>query len=774
MSESAAKVDRVLDLAEALCSKNASESEFDELDSILLTDEAACSNYLSYCRMHVALRLELRAHRAGEKACHQIDIKPVVLAPSESDVVGSVTTTAVPFTFLSTAYHGTIGFFSQELPFSLLIAAVLTSFGLWVASMIYVSSPDKIARNSSLLPAKVTFDPTLDVVGKITGMVDCKWADPQTATIDHANVSLGRIYALASGLMEITYNTGAKVVLHGPVTYAVESRNGGFLSIGKLTGKVEVETAKGFTVRTPTATITDLGTEFGVEVTPDKATVVYVIRGAVETRRDERTGGEPICIRLAAGEAIRFGTTTQPPVRIDGRDVCEAFVVPDLQRMSRESGKSERSRWLLSPISLIASAYHREEAAGRENRVNDARREALQAIVEAGLSAKPRHATRHSCFDTRGKTSATDFVGLRYDQSVQFDRIEVSLGRQTREGGNWSAVPSIFILKNPVDTGNIPPESDPTNWREIPLQAVSNTAFTAKPAAGPGEVLGISLAGLSPEKRTGYGWAVGGVPGNGSLGYVSIVELRAYTDCDNGNLRVARNIAQTLQIPGVAYLGLDLQTSAEWRSRRVPKSGRFDPNGDSVFGSDGYVIACKPATTQPRYGDFATVVSSLPPYISSVAVMPGIRSCFSDSFAALDYPSLPILQEAPKMGITGLWLHDGAGNRKFFTITLARNTSFVLTTIVGTHNDNNSNAVQVGVTGPDKQTKWSDKLWAIGHAQHVFFRLSGNAGDSFTICLVGGEKAATISGLAFEAVPVIEPIAIRELVPRVVNSEKNK
>ena len=38
--------------------------------------------------------------------------------------------------------------------------------------------------------------------------------------------------------MEITYDTGAKVILQGPATYEVES-NGGFLLVGKLTGKLE-------------------------------------------------------------------------------------------------------------------------------------------------------------------------------------------------------------------------------------------------------------------------------------------------------------------------------------------------------------------------------------------------------------------------------------------------------------------------------------------------------------------------------------------------------
>ena len=89
--------------------------------------------------------------------------------------------------------------------------------------------------------------------------------------------------------MEITYNTGAKVIVQGPVTYEVES-NGGYLAMGKLTGKLGKENDEcrmmndelwtrmsdiqhfitliihPFVIRTPTATVTDLGTEFGVEV----------------------------------------------------------------------------------------------------------------------------------------------------------------------------------------------------------------------------------------------------------------------------------------------------------------------------------------------------------------------------------------------------------------------------------------------------------------------------------------------------------------------------
>ena len=46
-------------------------------------------------------------------------------------------------------------------------------------------------------------------------MADCRWADPQDAP-SAAVRPLGRKYELVSGLMEITYQSGAKVILKGP------------------------------------------------------------------------------------------------------------------------------------------------------------------------------------------------------------------------------------------------------------------------------------------------------------------------------------------------------------------------------------------------------------------------------------------------------------------------------------------------------------------------------------------------------------------------------
>jgi hypothetical protein len=151
----------------------------------------------------------------------------------------------------------------------------------------------------SVLPAKSVSESDVATVGHITKMRDCKWADAPLAEITvparrrdvsvTAPISVGREFILDSGQMELTFSSGARVILQGPVSFQVES-NGGLLSVGVLTGKYEQShktrpnspTAAPFVIRTPTATVTDLGTEFGVEVAKDGRTSSYVFSGAVK------------------------------------------------------------------------------------------------------------------------------------------------------------------------------------------------------------------------------------------------------------------------------------------------------------------------------------------------------------------------------------------------------------------------------------------------------------------------------------------------------------
>jgi hypothetical protein len=112
---------------------------------------------------------------------------------------------------------------------------------------------------------------------------------------------MGRKIDLEAGLLEITFQSGASVVLQGPASFEVGA-NGGFLSLGRLTGRLGAraktpdsrvvrQPMPAFSIRTPSAIVTDLGTEFGVEVDKDQQTFSYVFHGSVKLHPVAAAGG---------------------------------------------------------------------------------------------------------------------------------------------------------------------------------------------------------------------------------------------------------------------------------------------------------------------------------------------------------------------------------------------------------------------------------------------------------------------------------------------------
>ncbi len=203
----------------------------------------------------------------------------------------------------SNLWRGTVSYFASGWPAVFLITSVIYAIGLVLYSFIPVSP---VAEHLAAVPGdRAAFERQKNCVGRVTGMVNCEWTDTNTTAGDSVDVPLGRKYELRFGLLEITYNSGAKVILQGPISYVVESANGGYLSLGKLTAKIDTSAASTkaspstphaslFTVKTPNAVVTDLGTEFGVEVNEEGVTTSYVFRGTVDVKAVSHTGKEAV------------------------------------------------------------------------------------------------------------------------------------------------------------------------------------------------------------------------------------------------------------------------------------------------------------------------------------------------------------------------------------------------------------------------------------------------------------------------------------------------
>ena len=235
MSEVALDVDRFFDLADFACEGEASDADFAELDGLLLGDHTTRRRYLDYCRIHVALRLQLRARRATESVQRQINVRSLDAAPSAR---------------FFAALQGAVGYFSDGMPLAYLLAAVITGFGLLVSAWIPISEPRQTASSSY----KVVAEPKAEYVGRITGMVRCRW-QKRSGISDWGSEGQGRqilhptSYVLNLGWLSATIlfsrpvfwksrTTAAQGDSQGPVTYRVES-NGGYLAVGKVTGKLE-------------------------------------------------------------------------------------------------------------------------------------------------------------------------------------------------------------------------------------------------------------------------------------------------------------------------------------------------------------------------------------------------------------------------------------------------------------------------------------------------------------------------------------------------------
>jgi ferric-dicitrate binding protein FerR (iron transport regulator) len=161
-----------------------------------------------------------------------------------------------------------------------LAAAVLIAAGLWFA----------------LRPSAVTVPPSVATL--VSGKA-CKWEAGSLPTETGARLAAGRL-RLAEGLARITFDSGAEVTLEAPADLELVSSKRCVLHAGRLVAKVPPQ-AHGFVVDTPTAVLTDLGTEFGVHVRDACTADVQVFNGLVDVRH--RASGKTE--RIETGRNLR-------------------------------------------------------------------------------------------------------------------------------------------------------------------------------------------------------------------------------------------------------------------------------------------------------------------------------------------------------------------------------------------------------------------------------------------------------------------------------------
>jgi hypothetical protein len=146
-------------------------------------------------------------------------------------------------------------------------------------------------------------------VATINTSLDAAFADNQAVEAGTRLAIRDDPLFLQTGLIEVSFDGGAKVLLEGPAAFRLKSADRMTLDNGRLFATV-TDDAKGFIVDTPNSRVIDLGTEFGVRVEKDGTSDLYMFKGKAELASGSGTRDKRI-LTVTASQARRVGMSGQ-------------------------------------------------------------------------------------------------------------------------------------------------------------------------------------------------------------------------------------------------------------------------------------------------------------------------------------------------------------------------------------------------------------------------------------------------------------------------------
>lgn len=142
-----------------------------------------------------------------------------------------------------------------------------------------------------------------DYVARLSGAKDATWSRGAAVFAPGGYLRKGQRIDLESGYAEITFDSGARIMLEGAASLEVGSAWDATLRRGTLKADVPPQ-AIGFRILNRFVEVIDLGTEFTVIADADRGAEVLVNKGEVEAV--PRAGGDSEAMLLREREARRF------------------------------------------------------------------------------------------------------------------------------------------------------------------------------------------------------------------------------------------------------------------------------------------------------------------------------------------------------------------------------------------------------------------------------------------------------------------------------------
>ncbi|MGB0766815.1 MAG: PEP-CTERM sorting domain-containing protein [Phycisphaeraceae bacterium] len=222
-------------------------------------------------------------------------------------------------------------------------------------------------------------------------------------------------------------------------------------------------------------------------------------------------------------------------------------------------------------------------------------------------------------------------------------------------------------------------------------------------------------------------------------------------------------IVGSVQAATITGEGFDFSIGGDWRTAATDKADAYDPDGDEIYGTDGYYVGGSPITAGSGGTAIATVYDSLPSYITSVTAVGNFYS--ANAYADADNPDAPLTD-------INLGLYYTGGDK--FTITVAEDRQFILTVLL---NGSNTGGLPVDITvyedGGAATATLDTPASETAVPGYAFFTIDAQADDVIVVGFTGSNTQG-LSGVAFEVVPEPGSLALLGLGGLLVASRRRR
>ncbi len=311
----------IQDLLKRLLVDELNEAELACLNDAVCSSEAVCNDYVKTIYLREGIRrwaqsrgsaYELQVINAATMAaCDQSSLSPG-LTDDQSVLPTPIWERNIGY--YSTSNYGTKQWLEKHLRLLSTVAALflVTCLGylLWFNSGANPSSSNmSLGSDLTLSQSEFALSESDTVVARLTAASsDIKWTHDRAPSDFLMRFRPGEILGIETGIAQVEFCGGARLVLRSPASLQFTGGTSARLIHGQITGRAE---GSNFALVTPSATVVDIGTEFGVGVGPE-GTEVTVFEGELQVHSLLQNGEGGLMRRVLEGTSMRIDAHGTP------------------------------------------------------------------------------------------------------------------------------------------------------------------------------------------------------------------------------------------------------------------------------------------------------------------------------------------------------------------------------------------------------------------------------------------------------------------------------